>query len=150
MKAAIIDFNQTLFDPEKNEFVEGAFSLLQFLRWKGLKLVLLSIQELEREEKISPISSFFEVIRIVEEKTLAEFKSILSLLDVSPSDVIVIGDSILEEILLGNQLGMMTIRVRQGKFAKDLPSSPQEEAQISVDNLLEVISFLNAKKLGGI
>ena len=148
MKAAIIDFNRTLFDPEKNKLIEGAIPLLQFLKSKKVVTVLLTREESEREDKIKFISCLFNRIVVVKEKTQKEFENIISLLKMDSSEIVVIGDYIKEEITFGNRLGMTTIRVRQGKFADEGPSTPDEKASITVSGLAEVvpevISFLNS------
>src|SRR3989344_5246210 len=148
MKAAIIDFNRTLFDPEKNKLIEGAIPLLQFLKSKKVVTVLLTREESEREDKIKFISCLFNRIVVVKEKTQKEFENIISLLKMDSSEIVVIGDYIKEEITFGNRLGMTTIRVRQGKFADEGPSAPDEKASITVSGLAEVvpevISFLNS------
>ena len=85
---------------------------------------------------------------MVKEKTQKEFENIISLLKMDSSEIVVIGDYIKEEITFGNRLGMTTIRVRQGKFADEGPSTPDEKASITVSGLAEVvpevISFLNS------
>ncbi|MBS3166532.1 HAD hydrolase-like protein [Candidatus Woesearchaeota archaeon] len=148
MKAAIIDFNRTLFDPERNELIDRAIPLLQFLKSKNVVTVLLTREESGREDKIKSISRLFDRIVMVKEKTQKEFENIISLLKVDSSEIVVIGDYIREEITFGNRLGMTTIRIRQGKFADEKPCTLDEKANITVSGLAEVvpevISFLNS------
>jgi len=149
MKAAILDFNRTLFDPDSSAFIEGTIPLLYLLKSRGIKLVLISLEEKGRTEQIKPISSYFDFILLPKEKTREEFQKVLQELRLPAGKVVVIGDYVREEITFGNQLGMTTIRVKQGKYASMTSTIPEEQATVTVSNLYQVISFLNNIDMGG-
>lgn len=147
MKAVIIDFNRTLFNPDKNEFFDGVFDLLKCLKERQWKLALISVENEERLNKIGPISSFFEIIKVVEEKNVQNFGEIITILRVNPNEILVIGDRIKEEITIGKKLGMKALWLKKGKFAEELPTITEENPDFTFANLQEIISFLNNNEL---
>ncbi len=149
MKAVILDFNRTLFDPDTNQLFPESFSLLQELKNKNFDLALISIGAENREEQIKPISSFFKIIKIVKEKNAKDFLEIVQELKSSPQEFLVIGDRVRGEIKIGNSLGMKTIWIRWGKFSSELPLLG-EEPDLTLNNLSELITFLKEKELNQI
>src|SRR3989344_1083266 len=123
MKAAIIDFNRTLWNPETNDYIPNTRELLQTLKDKGLKLALVSFKEnyAERLKLIIPLTSFFDIVKIVDEKTSLVFKEIITDFNATTTETLVIGDKISDEIKIGNLLGMTTIRLKSGKYAEEEP-----------------------------
>lgn len=113
MKLAIIDFNRTLFDPEKRALISGAREGLMYLAEQGLTLVLVSRREGGRAAlwKTLGIAGYFAETHFVEEKTKDLFEDILLRFDVSAEETYVIGDYLPDEISIGNSLGAKTIHV---------------------------------------
>lgn len=146
MKAVILDFNRTLFDPDSNRLFPESFSVLKELKSENLELALISIGTEDREEQIKPISSFFKIIKIVEEKTTDTFLEIVWEFNFFPKEMVVIGDRIKREIKIGKSLGIRTIWVRTGKFSSELPL-PGEEPDLIVNSLEELINLLKEKDL---
>jgi FMN phosphatase YigB (HAD superfamily) len=145
MKAAIFDFNNTLYDPEKDKLVEGSEEILVSLQKKGLKLVLISNPEAseDRIKKIIQLGiyKYFGKIYIVDKKTTALIKKALSALDCFPQDAAVIGDRPDIEIKLGNKAGCTTIRLLYGKYATTKPNDESEIADYNIQKLKEVLDI---------
>ncbi|MEY3783946.1 MAG: hypothetical protein RLZZ230_268 [Candidatus Parcubacteria bacterium] len=137
----IFDYNRTLLNPETDSLYQGTFELLKKLSPKN-ELYLVSKNEPGRRERLEElnIAQFFNKINFVDKKTTALFKELVG----DSSEVIVIGDRVKEEISIGNQLGMITIWVQQGKFASELPTNKQERPRYIVKNI-ESLSDLIAK-----
>ena len=150
MAAFIFDFNRTLFDPEQNRIEEDAFPLLELIRAKRYKLALLSVGGEEREEQIQPIASFFDAIVIVPDKSERCFLEIAQQLAVKPSTIIVVGDRIEREIVLGKKCGMKTIWLQRGQFSTERPKNEQEQPDYTFTCLSDITMFLKNMNLGGI
>jgi len=145
MKAAIFDFNRTLW--EDGAYLEGALDLLQSLKKKGVKLAVVSAvkehEVPEREDLIKPIEPLFHSVNIVTGKSKDVFRNVAEDLSVPHSEVIVIGDKVNNEIKYGNQLGMTTIWLKRGKNAQDLPASKEVEPHHTVDSIKQLRELLN-------
>ena len=102
----IFDFNRTIFNPETGTLYAGVVDLLILLS-KNHDLFLISQNEPGRKENFQKlgISDYFKKIVFVEEKT----KSVFEELSESAKDVMVVGDRLRGEILIGKQLGVTTI-----------------------------------------
>ena len=149
MNSAIIDFNRTLYDPDRRVFLPEAFELLQFLRDSGYKIALISVDSGNNSDRIKPVAYFFDFIKILRNKTLGDFEEVAKALLSKPKDILVIGDRVKFEIKIGNQLGMKTLWLRTGKFANETPKNELESPTYTFTALTEVISFLKDKKIGG-
>ena len=145
MKTAIIDFNRTLWNPDTNNLIPGAQELLQLLKGKEIKLALISAasDKKERQILIKSISSFFDVIKVVSEKSPQLFEEIIQNFNTKPTETIVIGDRIKGDINIGNRLGMKTIRLKAGKYAQEEPLTKNENPNYSFTSLREITTFLN-------
>ena len=53
-------------------------------------------------------------------------------------NVLVVGDSIRNEIKIGNKLGLITVRLKNGKFANEMPVSPEEEPMFNISEITEL------------
>jgi putative hydrolase of the HAD superfamily len=152
IKCIIFDFNRTLYIPELQKIPEEAIKLLKDLRTSGLLLVLISIKEAQRDKLIDKytLSSFFSVIKFVEEKDIKLFGETLKFLGCQPNEVIVVGDRIKSEIKIANQLGIKTIWYRNGKFSNELPNEEMEFPTWTINNLFkveEIIENINTGKI---
>ncbi len=137
----IIDYNRTIFDPETNTLFSGVLELLQRLS-KNYPLFLVSRNEPGREEQFRSfnIQQYFERVVFVDEKNTQLFQE----LGTGSNQVIVIGDSIRDEISIGNSLGFITVRVKQGKFANEVSGSEKEvptHAISAIQDLENIISL---------
>lgn len=118
-KLTIIDFNRTVYDPERKMLIEGIMEVLTILRDRGFILYLISKKEKGREHILASlgIEHFFSRIEFVEEKTRDLFEAILRVSGIPKNDVYIVGDYLYEEIRAGNQCGVKTIWFKSGRFA---------------------------------
>lgn len=146
MKSIIIfDFNRTLYDPESGEFIQGSDNVIREFHKRGHKLFLVSKDEGPRKERMESVGldKYFESMHFVEEKSEGLFKMILREANVVPANCYVIGDYIKSEIVIGNTLGMNTIRYRRGKFSEMEAQSEMEEADKEISNLEELLGLIS-------
>lgn len=131
----IFDYNRTLYDPNTDSLYKGVVELLQYLS-KDNELFLISKNEPGRKDRLVElgIDGYFVKIIFVEKKTVSLFRE----LSQDDKNILVIGDRIADEILIGNQLGFITVWVQQGKFATDLPERDEQQPRHIVQNIQEI------------
>ncbi len=136
----IFDYNRTLFDPDAQALYPGALDLVRGLA-AAHELFLISTEEGGRAQAFASlgIAAYFKKALFVKEKTEEIFAAIAG----GASDVAVIGDSISREIAIGNRLGYLTIRVKQGKFAAQEPQGPDERADHEIGDLALAAAIIN-------
>jgi len=134
----IFDYNRTLFDPETDSLYPGVSGLLKVLS-KKYDLFLISKNEPGRKEKFEKmdIKRYFQRVVFVENKTKQLFEDLSN----NSRDVFIVGDKVQEEIFLGNVLGFITIWVKQGKFARELPTKEQTPQYI-INDIRELQTIL--------
>lgn len=145
IKCVIFDFNRTLYIPELQKIPEETIELLRSLKGMGFSLALISLKELQREDIIESynLSSFFSVLKFVDEKDVHVFKETMRSLGCLPDEVIVVGDRIKSEIKLANTLGVRTVWYRKGKFSDELPTERLEFPDWTIDSLPKVVGIIN-------
>lgn len=145
VKAVIFDFNRTLYDPEKENLMEGARRLLNSLKKRGIKMALLSVTSSgEREQLIASLdlhSYFEETLVLTGTKKPGHFMELSQKLQLEPEKCLVIGDRIKQEIHSANQAGMKTCWLQRGKFKKEKPDNQEEKPDHTINNLHEVFQF---------
>lgn len=135
----IFDFNRTLFDPESKKLFPGVIDMLTKLK-NDNRLILITRKEGQREDLIEKLGlkELFERIVLTDKKTVEAFTSLIAKND----RTIVVGDRLVDEITIGNQLGCTTIHLKQGKFADDQsPVKPHFTIQ-AITELLPIIKNL--------
>ncbi len=102
-------------------------------------LFLISRKEAGRREIFEQlgIKVFFSQVFFVDSKNRKIFKELLG-----DSQGVVVGDSITDEIAIGNDLGYTTIRIQQGAFAHQIPRSSKETPTYTIFNLSELETIL--------
>lgn len=135
----IFDYNRTIFDPDTDNLYCGALELLQKLSVRH-ELVLISRNELMRKERLEEldIKKYFQKIVFVHEKSKQIFEEIAG----TTKKVMVVGDSIRDEIKIGNQLGYITIRLKKGKFAMEIPKDDDERARYEIADMSELENII--------
>lgn len=143
MKSIIFDFNRTLYDPAKGTLISGAKSVLRNLGRRGYDMYLLSITTPSRSAVIDSlgISSYFKKIALVERKTKKNLREFLGK-EIFSGPTWIVGDRVRSEIGLGKAMGFRTIWFRQGKFANELPRSPEEVPDHTVNSLYEILKIV--------
>ena len=144
IKGIIFDFNRTLYLPEIQKIPEKTIELLKNLKRNGFALALISIKEIQREEKIEEynLSSIFSILKFVEEKNIGVFKETIQSMKCLPNEVLVVGDRVKSEIKIANTLGIKTIWYKQGKFSNESPTEKIEFPNWTIDNLSEIVNIL--------
>ncbi|MEK7607896.1 MAG: HAD hydrolase-like protein [Patescibacteria group bacterium] len=135
----IFDYNRTIFDPEKDRLYDGAFEVLKTLAMNN-DLFLVSRNEPKRETRLKSLGiiGLFKKILFIGEKSEDSFLSFVG----EDRDVIVVGDSVQDEIRIGNKLGFTTIRILQGKFRDITPTSIEEISDYEIKDIREVINIV--------
>lgn len=151
IKGIIFDFNRTIYDPEKNALTEGVIELLEDLSSRFQLCLLSKTDEADRRKQISELGldKYFKDIQVnEEEKQESHFQRCLMIMNLKASEVAVIGDRVAGEIFVGNQLGMLTVWYKSGKFAARLPQNEQEipDHTITTLTLSELYRILYWKK----
>lgn len=140
----IFDYNRTIYNPDTDNLYQGVFDLLKKLALKH-ELYLVSHNDPARRNRLKElnISNLFQRSLFVGKKTKQIFDEISGF----EKNTIVIGDSISNEIEIGNQLNLITIRVRQGRFSNEKPKNKNQVAKFEVTNISDLESIvLNYEK----
>lgn len=143
MTTIILDWKQTLYNPETEQLVSGAADFLAFLQQQDVRIVLIGkgSQDMHQEVERLQVKDYFdEIIFSDEPKDVAQFAPFVD--SNNPIDTYVIGDRIKGEISVGNTLGATTIWVQQGKFASETPQDDTEKPAYTVSSLPEVKTIL--------
>ncbi len=146
VKAVIFDFNRTLYDPDSGALVDGAMQVLGVLS-KSFRLVLLSKAGDGNRKGLFDelgITSFFEFVRVVEEKSELEFREMVGRLGLNSSEVLAIGDQVKKDVKLAKAVGCKTVWFKQGKFAGVEPDSFEETPDYVVSSLLELPKLVSS------
>jgi|SRR3989344_5126292 len=135
----IFDYNRTIFDPENDCLYNGVFEVLQTLD-RNNDLFLVSRNESERKTRLKSlgIEDLFEKILFIGSKSEDSFLSLVG----NITEVIVVGDSIHDEIRIGNRLGFTTVRLLQGKFGNVIPSIAEEIPDYEIKDIRELINIV--------
>ena len=136
MTTIIFDWKQTLYDPETKQLIENAVDLLDFLKEKNTRLLLIGKGDSAMYDEINRLGVhdyFDKVIFTQSSKTSTLFHPFID-----KRGTIVIGDRIRSEIAVGNELDAITIWVKQGKFKDELPRSQKETPTYTANSLLEI------------
>lgn len=136
----ILDYNRTIFNPETDDLYPEVLDLLIKIS-KNHELFLISRNEPQRRERLKDfdIANYFKQMLFVDNKSYEVFEEIAG----KSKNVFVVGDSISDEIKIGNQLGLITIRIKQGKFAKDIPRENDEQAKFEIANISELEKIIS-------
>ncbi|EKE15794.1 MAG: hypothetical protein ACD_11C00105G0019 [uncultured bacterium] len=131
----IFDYNRTIFDPDTDNLYAGVFDLLKNLSKKH-ELFLISRNEPGRKNRMMEIgiSEFFRKAIFIEMKSKKIFKELVGENELA----LVVGDSIKDEIRIGNKLGFVTIRVKIGKFSRQISMDKSEVAKHNVYSIVEL------------
>ena len=136
----LFDYDNTL-GRWRNEPDPRAVKLLNYLLERGAKVLIVSNG---RTSRIKTLRRFFPegvlLTGSARKPLLGRIKKILKSLNVKPSEMVIIGDQLLTDVLLGSRLGAYTIKVK--------PVDPDDEAFVSKINRLveKMVIKLHRKK----
>ncbi|MBT3355760.1 HAD family hydrolase [bacterium] len=143
-KLIIFDFLRTIYNPDKDIFVKDAMVVLDRLRI-GNTLILYTSREGDKNRKSLleriGLNEAFDEICLVEKKDRKTMKLIADKYGKKNREVIVIGDRIKSEILIGNKNNFQTIWFKNGKYSKKGAESSIEEPDFLIDNLEELLKL---------
>jgi len=105
IRGLILNYNLTLYNPDKQMLMFGAKELLDFCSGMGIKLSLISRGELHRKQEIKDlgIDCYFTMIVLIskekkEEKGQSPFQECADAMGLQPKEVAVVGDRVRDEV----------------------------------------------------
>lgn len=149
IKGIIFDFNRTLFDPEKKQLFKGVINILEKLS-KSYKLALISSGSQKRGKIISNLGleKYFTKVLVISEKKQKYFQNCAKTLNCKFNEVLVVGDRVKSEIKTVNSSGMISVWLKKGKFASELPKTLEEKPNfiiLSLSGITKILFKLNKK-----
>ncbi len=137
MKAVIFDFSRTLYDPLRNRLTEGALNLLKNLKNQNIKMAIIANGNKKRTELLKTLNiySYFEKIIFKKGKSATDYLEMTVTLNISPKDIIIVGDRTKKEIKYGNLIGATTVWFRNSKYKDELPKNKDETPVYTIDSL---------------
>lgn len=139
----IFDWKRTLYNPDDSTLIDGAIDVLNYFSRHNIPMFLIGKgqQEMHDETNRLNVAKYFQDILFVEgSKDPNDFMKYMNLS--FPSRTIVIGDRINSELAVGKSVGAITIWVKQGKFANELPQNENQNPDFVVSNLWEVLDCI--------
>ena len=117
-KAAIFDFNRTLFDPTTYQLYSGVAGMLDDLRDK-YRLFLYSRRSFDRGSVLEElgIEDYFEAAYFAVDKTPEGLLSICVTHKLDPAESLVIGDALWDELSIAHAIGAQTVWLKHGIFS---------------------------------
>jgi FMN phosphatase YigB (HAD superfamily) len=126
---------------------EGVTELIRELSKKYI-LCLVSLAKREspeiRRKKIeeSGIAEFFNLILVGGEDKDSMYENILSNLNLSPQEVIMVDDRVVRGISWGNRNGAQTVWVKKGKFANELPHEETGNPHFIINEIQDLLNVV--------
>jgi putative hydrolase of the HAD superfamily len=135
---------------EETSIKEGARDLLEWLKERNYKIAVISNGDdkfIKNTVENFGIRQYLDVLITsegcgAEKSTLKPFRIAIEALKVSPSDVLVIGDRIDEEILAANKFGMKSVLMKGSIWEGKNYSSEEIHPNYSVNEISEVKRIL--------
>ena len=124
---------------------------LKELRNAGYRLILLTLGRSQRQQnKIDQlgIAPYFD--RIINEGPPAHdywLKEICQTTQLSPAEIVMVGDRTHDEIRAGNRLGFTTVWLRRGRFAEEDPATG-ERPHYEIRYLAQLSTLLHLSRMG--
>lgn len=146
IKTIIFDWKRTLYYPDQKVLIDGALNLLENLRNNNIPMVLIGKggEDMSEEVKRLGVEKYFKQIVFAQgEKDPEVFKAHISKKD--PRKTVLIGDRVQSELMIGRELGITTIWIKQGKFASELPETKDQEPNYTVSSLRDCLNLLKTK-----
>lgn len=141
VRAIIFDWKRTLYDPDNRVLIDGATELLEYIRRKNIKMILMGKggEDMQKEVERLRVEQFFSHIVFAEgEKDPKVFAKYIE----ESKRTLFIGDRVRSELEIGNKLGATTVWIKQGKFAQEEPENKQQEPNYTVASLNDCLNLL--------
>ena len=133
-------------DFEKLDIFPDTIEVLGSLK-KKYKLVLISQGSYPQQMKkinFLKIRDYFDLIFISKLGEKGEyFKKAIKELNLKPEEILDVGNRIDSELKIGNELGMITVRILKGKYRFIKPREKNEKPDFEINNLKEIYGILN-------
>ncbi|MEK7617480.1 MAG: HAD hydrolase-like protein [Patescibacteria group bacterium] len=143
IKNIIFDWKRTLYDPEEDKLIIGAKEILKFIKNRNIPMILIGKGKDDMEDAVDRLGIrkyFLDIIFAEGDKDPKIFKRFLS---DNPQETVVIGDRVRSELEISNQLGAITIWIKQGKFAFEEAENESQQPKFVVANLNECLNLLS-------
>ena len=148
VKAIIFDWGRTLWDNDNNCLFPETKNTLSYLQKKGYRMSLLTVTENTsvklKQTRIQNegLEDFFDTFVFCKEKGETEINEINASWNLSYNDIVVVGDKTQADVHIANKLGMKSIWVKKGKFAKELPNKHTGQPTLTISRLNELKDIL--------
>ncbi len=147
IKAVIFDYGRTLYDRENGKFFPEAKSVLDYLSRKYVLAIVSIAKEDPAEERVAALKKaglyeYFSSLMFHESDKGPLFEDTLKKLNVKPDEIAVVDDRVKRGIAWGNNNGAITIWLRRGKFADELPDAETGKPTYVIGNLIEIKNLL--------
>ena len=128
----------------------GTLTVLRGLKQRGVKIFVVSFGDpdtqrakvaalgLDREPAIEKVF-YADTAHLVTKEAI--FRSILRNAKSNPGQILAVGDRPSSEIKAGKSLGMHTVRIRGGEFARLKAKGPEEQADFEVSKIDAVLKL---------
>jgi HAD superfamily hydrolase (TIGR01549 family) len=149
---AEINWRYDKAEADNMQLTPGAFELLVFLARNQRKIGIVTNGDSYRQWQklfITGIADFFRPVIISEEVRLRKpcpeiYQLALNQLGVEAQNCAFVGDSPSEDIAGANSVGLVSIRIRQGKYCSVEPLNELEEPIYEFNSLFELESALSS------
>ncbi len=110
IKCILFDLDNTLITKDQKEEPVKAKKLITSLKQKGFKVIIFSNST---PKKVSKYMNYFKIdgISFAFKPALKSFKKILTQTNLKKTEIVIIGDQLLTDIVGGNNFGIITILV---------------------------------------
>ena len=123
---------------------------LEKLKDYGIKRALVTTGVADRQQRkvdMLGVRMLFDKICIVRDFCLEEskgkcFEEFANEYSIPYDEMMVIGDKCSKEIREGNELGMITVQIIQGRHAKRSPRDPREIPDYKIKSISEILNFI--------
>jgi FMN phosphatase YigB (HAD superfamily) len=145
IKFIIFDWGGTLHDPMAKELFPGTVEVLDKLS-KAYTLALVSLAKsqpyAERMKSIEEngIVPYFKKILVDEEDKDDLYEKLVRDFNMKPENIAVVDDRTIRGIAWGNRRGTMTVWVKRGRFANELPNEITGEPTHTIEDLNELLA----------
>ncbi|OGN29702.1 MAG: hypothetical protein A3A33_04390 [Candidatus Yanofskybacteria bacterium RIFCSPLOWO2_01_FULL_49_25] len=139
----IFDFNRTLYDPDHRKLFSDVPEVLKIAKSRGYDLYLVSSAMPSRKELVHELGLHDDFAKVIITDSKRDgFESIALEKDIDFRKSFVVGDRVVDEITLGNKLGMQTIWLCAGRFADEMPTEKVEKPIFVIKELKEVLRII--------
>lgn len=150
IKAIIFDWGRTLYDNERGALAAGVPGLLMTLGQRyTLAIVSLVSGDYERRTaerravlRATALEPLFAAVRFVPADKDRAYVDTLAELGVQESEVAIVDDRARRGIAWGNRHGALTIWLRRGRFAAELPDAETGIPSHTIADLSELARLL--------